>query len=337
MIKTSLIIPVYNEIKFIERTLLFAIEEGDEVIISDNASTDGTSEICQGYAKKYPRINYTRHNENMGSYENFRFCLNKANGKYTRIIGGHDLISRGSSRSMSKILDENPDAVLSYSKKTLFVNSDYSFSFLYSAEEFKSDLSSDFPHIRVKSLVEKLCNCSIFYGLYKTEIFKKAINGRFVLEKIISDHVVLTNLAAIGKFIPDDSSTFYRIEPRIDDVSWVESCRRIIRSVKKLDDINLANPYEWLFEIITGSYEVAKKVQCLLSTPKDFDKQILQIAINRFGYPPGFDVTLKNVDIFQNKKHIADEVFSAIQIAKENMLQKKSLYKKVIGKIWGTQ
>lgn len=38
-----------------------------ELIISDNASTDRTAEICQAYAKKDSRIRYSRADRNRGA------------------------------------------------------------------------------------------------------------------------------------------------------------------------------------------------------------------------------------------------------------------------------
>ena len=78
-------IPVYNG----EKTLVEALDsilrqtiDDFEVIISDNASTDGTAEICRRHAMNDPRIRYIRHEFNMGAYSNFKFTLDQARGKY---------------------------------------------------------------------------------------------------------------------------------------------------------------------------------------------------------------------------------------------------------------
>jgi glycosyltransferase involved in cell wall biosynthesis len=60
MIKTSLVIPVYNEIRFIERTLQSVVGEADEILVCDNASNDGTSEVCIQFSNKYSEIRYVR-------------------------------------------------------------------------------------------------------------------------------------------------------------------------------------------------------------------------------------------------------------------------------------
>jgi len=77
----SIGMPVYNGSKFIS----FAIESllnqsfsDFELIISDNASTDATEEICRFYAKKDSRIRYYRQEINIGAISNFKFVLDSA-------------------------------------------------------------------------------------------------------------------------------------------------------------------------------------------------------------------------------------------------------------------
>jgi glycosyltransferase involved in cell wall biosynthesis len=49
-----------------------------ELIISDNASTDGTGAICSRYAARDARIRYIRQPENCGAVANFEFVLREA-------------------------------------------------------------------------------------------------------------------------------------------------------------------------------------------------------------------------------------------------------------------
>jgi len=65
----SFAIPIYNGEKDIRRLLdsLLAQDFSDfEIVISDNASTDRTGEICQEYASQDTRIRYHRQSENIG-------------------------------------------------------------------------------------------------------------------------------------------------------------------------------------------------------------------------------------------------------------------------------
>lgn len=81
----SIGMPVYNAEKYIRGALDSLLSQtftGFELIISDNASTDETGEICQEYAQKDWRIHYIRQAENIGPMANFQFVLSQAKGKY---------------------------------------------------------------------------------------------------------------------------------------------------------------------------------------------------------------------------------------------------------------
>ena len=70
----SIGVPVYNTERYIAGTLdsLLAQTFPDfELIISDNASTDGTREICESYAARDRRIRYIRQSENIGLPRNW--------------------------------------------------------------------------------------------------------------------------------------------------------------------------------------------------------------------------------------------------------------------------
>lgn len=87
MSKTKLIIgmPVYNGEAFIHealRSLLSQTFKDFEIIISDNASTDKTEEICRYFTSLDKRVRYFRQVENKGAFLNFKFVLDMANSEY---------------------------------------------------------------------------------------------------------------------------------------------------------------------------------------------------------------------------------------------------------------
>jgi len=83
--RISIGIPVYNGEKFIRKCIESVLQQtykNFELIISDNASTDSTPDICKEFLEKDNRITFVRQNENMGPNWNFNFPLEKANGEY---------------------------------------------------------------------------------------------------------------------------------------------------------------------------------------------------------------------------------------------------------------
>ncbi len=83
--KLSIGLPVYNGEKFIRKRLddiLSQTFKEFELVISDNASTDSTSSICNEYLGKDKRIRYIRQKKNIGGYWNFRVLLEQAKSDY---------------------------------------------------------------------------------------------------------------------------------------------------------------------------------------------------------------------------------------------------------------
>jgi len=116
--KVSIGMPVYNGEKIVRVALdsLLAQTFTDfELIISDNASTDRTGEICQEYAKKDPRIHYVRQPKTQEAESNFQFVLDKARGEYFMLACDDDVRSPDYLSVNIDFLSKNPDFVASTS------------------------------------------------------------------------------------------------------------------------------------------------------------------------------------------------------------------------------
>jgi hypothetical protein len=74
-----------------------------ELIISDNASTDGTEELCRSLAAEDDRIVYVRQPENIGLLNNFVSAMHRARGTYFRWVGDDDWLAPN---CLSRCLEE---------------------------------------------------------------------------------------------------------------------------------------------------------------------------------------------------------------------------------------
>jgi glycosyltransferase involved in cell wall biosynthesis len=86
-------LPVRNagaRVAEVVRSVLAQDHERVELVISDNASTDDTEEVCRDLAKSDPRIAYHRQAENIGLLNNFEFAIRAARGSFFRWIGDDD-------------------------------------------------------------------------------------------------------------------------------------------------------------------------------------------------------------------------------------------------------
>lgn len=111
-------LPVYNGANYLAESLdalLGQSYEDFELIISDNASTDGTADICRHYGKQDSRIRYFRQPRNIGLAPNHNFVFEKARGELFKWASNDDLYARDLLRRCVEALDEYPQIVLAHS------------------------------------------------------------------------------------------------------------------------------------------------------------------------------------------------------------------------------
>lgn len=111
----SIGMPVYNGERFIAQALdsLLAQEyQNIELIISDNASTDRTAEICQQYLRRDRRIQYYQNETNLGSIANFNRVLGLSSGEYFMWAAYDDVWLPTFVSSAVQLLSNAPDATL---------------------------------------------------------------------------------------------------------------------------------------------------------------------------------------------------------------------------------
>lgn len=114
----SVALPVYNGENYLAESLdsLLGQTFGDfELIISDNASTDRTGEICRDYAARDVRIRYFRQPRNIGLSPNHNFTLEKARGGLFKWASHDDLYARDLLERCVEALDADPRVVLAHS------------------------------------------------------------------------------------------------------------------------------------------------------------------------------------------------------------------------------
>jgi glycosyltransferase involved in cell wall biosynthesis len=115
--RLSIGLPVYNGESYLAESiesLLGQTFEDFELIISDNASTDCTADICRRYAKQDSRVRYVRQPRNIGLSPNHNFVFAEARGELFKWAAADDLYARDLLRHCVEALDEHPDVVLAH-------------------------------------------------------------------------------------------------------------------------------------------------------------------------------------------------------------------------------
>jgi glycosyltransferase involved in cell wall biosynthesis len=114
----SIGLPVYNGEDYVAESieaLLGQSYDDFELIVSDNASTDSTGEICRRYAKQDTRVRYIRQPRNIGLSPNHNFVLDHARGELFKWAAADDLYGRDLLKRCVDALREYPDVVLAHS------------------------------------------------------------------------------------------------------------------------------------------------------------------------------------------------------------------------------
>src|SRR6201990_1542873 len=92
--RLSIGLPVYNSEDYLAESLealLGQSYEDYELIISDNASTDSTADICRSYEKRDSRIRYFRQPRNIGAAPNHNFVFEQSRSELFKWVSGDDV------------------------------------------------------------------------------------------------------------------------------------------------------------------------------------------------------------------------------------------------------
>lgn len=111
----SIGLPVYNGQDFIAESVESLLSQtiGDfELIISDNASTDLTQDICRQFASRDRRVRYIRQPANKGASWNFNYTFSRSRGRYFRWHAHDDISAPRFLEECVKVLDNDPSVVL---------------------------------------------------------------------------------------------------------------------------------------------------------------------------------------------------------------------------------
>lgn len=122
----STVILSYNHQEFIVEAIESALaQKGNfthEILLSDDGSTDGTIDIINYYARKYPLLirNISR-GGNFGISENYKHCFREAAGSFIAILEGDDYWTDPQKNfKQATFLMEHPEAAMAFSRVEVF-------------------------------------------------------------------------------------------------------------------------------------------------------------------------------------------------------------------------
>jgi glycosyltransferase involved in cell wall biosynthesis len=108
-------IPTFNRVENLRRAVASVLAQDHvrlELVISDNASDDGTVEYCEELAGGDDRVRYLRNASNAGPTENFNRVRREAAGEFLLWLGDDDVLAADYISTCVRTLVERPDAAL---------------------------------------------------------------------------------------------------------------------------------------------------------------------------------------------------------------------------------
>jgi len=214
--KVSIGLAVYNGERYLRKaveSILGQTYADFELIISDNASTDGTPEICLEYAARDGRITYQRNATNIGGANNENLTFRMAKGTYFRWAAHDDYLAPTLLEKCVAVLERNPSVVLVYPE---VIEVDAEDKVIKTTALRKA--TSARPSERFHDLAFRDHYCEVIYGLLRSDVLRKT---RLEQNYTDSDRVLLCELALHGPFYEIPEPLFYkRYHPGNAYIDW---------------------------------------------------------------------------------------------------------------------
>ncbi|WP_163544380.1 glycosyltransferase family 2 protein [Occultella kanbiaonis] len=200
-------LPVYNGEVHIAETLesILAQDFTDfELIVGDNASTDGTRDILRDFAARDERIILKLSDENLGAAWNYNRLVTAARGELFKWAAADDLIAPTYLSSCINELDRHPEAVLAYAGTTLI--DDRGVRIRDHADGLH--LAQSQPWERLRQFAAKRWLCNPCFGVARTAVMRS--DTTLITANRSSDVTFLAQMAVAGQIREVPDRLFYR-------------------------------------------------------------------------------------------------------------------------------
>jgi glycosyltransferase involved in cell wall biosynthesis len=209
-------LPIYNNERYVAQSIEAILGQtfGDFVlIISDNASTDGTAEICARFARQDPRVQYHRNPVNIGLYANFNRVFELSRSKYFKWATGDDYSAPEMLADAVAVLEADPSIGLCYPRIVII-----------DGEGREQGRYDDKLHLMMKDPVERFLSVIVdrgplvnhHLGLLRSDAIRRT---RLFGTHPSADVGFIAEMSLYGKFYEVKKHQFYR-RFHSDSSSW---------------------------------------------------------------------------------------------------------------------
>ena len=198
-------LPVFNGARYLQQaldSLVGQTYENIELVICDNASTDGTADICHEYQARDKRIRYYLNEENVGAAENYNRCFRLARGEYFKWAAHDDVCAPELLARCVEVLERDPSVVVCFGEQ---VDIDERGARL-KKRPYGFDTALEHPYERFCQVTRLSGSMPAIFGLMRADVLKRTpLIGKFAA----SDKVLLAELALYGRFHELDGILHY--------------------------------------------------------------------------------------------------------------------------------
>jgi glycosyltransferase involved in cell wall biosynthesis len=196
--KVSVGLPVYNGERFLENALTRLLQqdfEDFELIVSDNASTDRTAELCREFAERDRRVRYFRNATNIGLGANHNRTVELARGEFFKWVAHDDDYPPAMLGRLVEALNDSPPRVSLVYAWCEYIDE---FGNLDGMDSDGVDLDDPWPHRRLAHLLTRVHMYNSPFGLMRADVLRRTrLHGLYPK----ADHVLLGELAMLGVFV----------------------------------------------------------------------------------------------------------------------------------------
>lgn len=185
-------LPTYNRATTLKRAIESVLAQdypNFELIISDNASTDGTQTICEDFYRRDNRIRYLRQASNVGPIANFEAVLDAARGEFFMWLADDDWLDPHYVAECERMLAGNSDYELVCGRGKYFEGEQFRFS------EVPINLAQDSSSERVLSYYLRVDMNGMFYGVMR----RKVLADIEIRDLLGVDWLMMAQIAFFGK------------------------------------------------------------------------------------------------------------------------------------------
>lgn len=300
--KVSLIIPVKDRKDYLYHTLRTCMAqdyENFEIIVADDASTDGTKEMVRQMAEMDKRITFIDRPVRVGMRDNFEDALNHIKEGYVMALGGDDgILPRGISRMVKKF-QETGTKLLTWCAPEYAYPMDYwpngHFSIYYRKGSHWVD-SKEYLARQTTSLgyINDI-ECPMFYikGAVHVSLINqvksRTSDGRFYSCPTPDGYSGIVLSGEVDKFyFSDEPFTINGVSPSSQGIAYIKKDREAVANSKEffkfseskmMHPILASQPYSPLLSLMTVDYLMTAKD--LPGWPGDFPEIDMKLALKK--------------------------------------------------------